>query len=59
MLALVTEPARYGSFMLKGSALMGLGRPAEGADAGGHRRLCGSPRDAHLAVRRREPPVCG
>ena len=60
MLGFVTEPALYGSFMLEGSALVGLGRPSEGADAGGNRLFGGSLRDSHLALRRRKPPVnCG
>jgi hypothetical protein len=57
MLVLVTEPARCGSFMLEGSALMGLGRPAEGADGGGNCLLCGNPRGGHLALCRRKPLV--
>jgi len=56
MMVPVTEPARCGSFMLEGSALVGLGRPAEGADAGGNRLSGGRPRDGHLALRRK-PPV--
>jgi hypothetical protein len=37
MLVLVSEPGRCGSFVLQGSTLVGLGSPAEGADAGGDR----------------------
>jgi hypothetical protein len=57
MLVLAAEPARRGSFVLEGSALVGLGCPAEGADARGNRLSRGSPRYGHLTLRRRKPPV--
>jgi hypothetical protein len=55
MLVLIAEPGCCGPFVLEGSVLMGAGCPAEGADAGGNRPLCGGLGGGQMALRRGEP----
>lgn len=54
MLVLITEPGCRGEFMLEGGMLVGPGCPAERADTGGDRLLCG-----RLALRRANPLADG
>ena len=56
----VPPPGRYGLFMQEGNTLVSHSRLAESAGAGGNRLCGGSPRDGHLALRRRKPLAdCG
>lgn len=55
MLVLITEPGCRGSFVLDSSVFVGVGGPAEGADAGSKRPLCGGLRGGQMASRRGEP----
>ena len=55
VLVLVAKSGRGSPLVPDGGALMGLGCPAEGADAGGHRMFRGSLRGGHPVLRPGRP----
>jgi len=55
MLALIAESGGRGSFVLEGRVLVGIGGPAEGADAGRDRPVRGRLRGGQMALRHAQP----